>query len=354
MATIYDLFEVTSISAHTTYSEVNGNLLGVVDDVSSTALDDGEFDEGDSILIGGVSYTIDRIQEPSSSGRFTLDDGTDIPFNPRSESNLDVVFLTVSNGGDVRHFIIPNDSYGNMNVQSIRTGDIIDVAGNDAALVSTTNNQIQVVCFTRGTLIEGSDGDQIPVEDLQVDDPVMTLDNGIQHIRWIGMQSVRARTLQANMNLHPIHIPASALAPGLPTADLRVSPQHRILVRSKIAERMFQDKEVLVAAKQLIGLNGIYVDDSAMRVDYFHFLLDRHEVVFANGAACESLYLGQQAITTLPKSSQQEIFQLFPELTEFAGVPLGCRPMVPGRVARRLEMRHGKNAQPLMVERLMM
>ena len=61
MATIYDLFEVTSISANTTYSEAAGNLLGVVDSVSSSDLNDGEFDEGDDILIGGVFYNIDQI-----------------------------------------------------------------------------------------------------------------------------------------------------------------------------------------------------------------------------------------------------------------------------------------------------
>lgn len=103
MATIHDLFEVTDISQHTTYSHENGKLLGVVDNVSSRDLNDGEFDEGDRILIGGVSYRIDRIQEPESSGRFTQGDGTDRSFDHASEHNLDVAFLTVSNGGTTRH-----------------------------------------------------------------------------------------------------------------------------------------------------------------------------------------------------------------------------------------------------------
>ena len=103
MATVYDLFEVTGISENTTYSLALGNLLGVVNSASATDLDDGEFDIGDDFVIDGTTYTIDRIQEPSNSGRFTEGDGTLNSFNPQGESNLDAVFLTVSNGGDTRY-----------------------------------------------------------------------------------------------------------------------------------------------------------------------------------------------------------------------------------------------------------
>ena len=90
MATIYDLIEVTSISANTTYSEANGNLLGVVDGANGPELDDGEFDEGDLISIGGTTYTIDLIQEPSSSGSFLLGDGSTRTFSPQNEDNLEL------------------------------------------------------------------------------------------------------------------------------------------------------------------------------------------------------------------------------------------------------------------------
>lgn len=82
MATIFDLIEVTDISANTTYSQANGNLLGVVDGAVSSEFDDGEFDEGDVFTLGGQTYQIDLIQEPASSGRFTTGDGTDISFDP--------------------------------------------------------------------------------------------------------------------------------------------------------------------------------------------------------------------------------------------------------------------------------
>ena len=41
-----------------------------------------------------------------------------------------------------------------------------------------------------------------------------------------------------------------------------------------------------------------------------------HEVVFSNGAPTESLYIGSQALKTLTPEAREEIFALFPELSE--------------------------------------
>ena len=66
-------------------------------------------------------------------------------------------------------------------------------------------------------------------------------------------------------------------------ADLIVSPQHRMLVRSQIAQKMFGTPEVLVAAKQLCQLRGIDVVEDLVDVTYVHFLFDAHQIVLANG-----------------------------------------------------------------------
>ena len=302
MATFHDLFEVTGIFQHTTYSTSAGNLLGIVDNVSSSALNDGEFDEGDDILIGGTYYNIDRIQEPSSSGRFTLGDGSDVSFDPGSESNLDVVFLTVSNGGDVRHFIVPNDSYGDMNVQSIRTGEIKDVAGSDAAVISTTNNDVNIVCFASGSLIE-TPGGEVPIEELHVGSPVTTRGNGIQKIR-----TILVRELDFGRDperLKPILLDRNSLGPGRPRLPLCVSPQHRILVED------VEGKSVLVAAKALTDRKGIRQMRGKRRVAYFHLVFGRHEIIRANGVWTESFYPGPMAMRALPPEGRKEVRDIF-------------------------------------------
>jgi len=302
LASIFDLFEVTSISENTTYSLAAGNLLGVVDDFSSTELDDGEFDEGDIVQIGGVSYTIDLIQEPQSSGSFTLGDGSTQSFDPGAESNLDVIFLTVSDGSDVRYFIVPNDSYGDMNVQSIRTGQINDVAGNDAALVSKTDDNVNVVCFVTGSAIETPDG-PVPIEDLKAGDRVSTYRHGPQVIRMILVRTLDLAI--GSENLKPIAFEPDSLGPGRPTRRLCVSPQHRMLVADASGNK------VLVPAKSLTALKGVRVMKGKRKVTYFHLVFDRHEIIMSNGILTESFFPGPMALAYIPKSARDEICELF-------------------------------------------
>lgn len=350
MSTIFDLFEVTSIAANTTYSTANGNLLGFVDGLSGTSLSDGEFDVGDMVQIGGVSYRIDFIREPDSNGSFLLGDGTTRTFSPGSEANLSAVFLTMSRQGEIRHFVIPNDSYGNLNVQSITIGAITDVGGSDAAIISTFNNDINIVCFTGGTLIEGEGGALVPVAALTKGDLVMTADHGPRPIRWIGQRRITACDLARQPELRPVRIEAGALGIHVPRRTISLSPQHRVLVRSRIAARMFAEREVLVAATHLVGATGVSRDDTAQEVVYFHILLDRHEILFANGLACESLFIGEQALRAMPPEAKAEIMAIFPDLCRDGADMRPSRLLVQGRQGRRLADRHGRNRKAFLVD----
>ena len=98
-------------------------------------------------------------------------------------------------------------------------------------------------------------------------DLVRTLDHGLQPVRWVGARRLSAAELAAAEKLRPIRIRAGALGPGTPRADLLVSPQHRVLVRSRIAQRMFGTDEVLVAAKQLLQIDGIDNDNRPQGVE---------------------------------------------------------------------------------------
>ncbi|MBY5990161.1 Hint domain-containing protein [Roseovarius atlanticus] len=342
MATIHDLIEVTSISANTTYSTADGTILGVVDGASGTDLDDGEFDTGDLITIGGTTYTIDLIQEPSTSGSFLRGDGSTSTFGPQHESNLDVVFLTVSSGGTTRYFILPNDSYGALNVQSVTTGGITDVHANDAAVIGTADDAVNVVCFAAGTRIAAvSPGAEVAVEALAAGDLVLTADHGPQPVRAIERHALSAATLARNPHVRPIRIATGALGPGLPVEDLVVSPQHRILVRSKIAHRMFGQTEVLLPAKLLLGVAGVAVDMREGGVEYYHVVMDRHEVLRANGIGAESLYRGQEAMKALNTAHSAGL--AMPGAGPIAGQDVPARLFVTGGRGRRLVDRHVKN-----------
>ncbi|MDN3711604.1 Hint domain-containing protein [Paracoccus cavernae] len=205
-----------------------------------------------------------------------------------------------------------------------------------------------IVCFTRGTLIETEYGLRA-IEDLKAGDRVYTRDNGLKPISWIGASKLTGAALAAKANLRPIRIKAGALAPKVPSADLMVSPQHRILVRSKLAQRMFGTDEVLVAAKQLLQIEGIDIVEGLSEVEYFHMLFDQHEIVLSNGAETESLYTGKQALKSLGAAAREEIFAIFPELMGAEDVAQGARMLLSGRQARRLAVRHVQNNRDLVM-----
>lgn len=215
-------------------------------------------------------------------------------------------------------------------------------------MVTVTFSEIErVICFARGTLIRTARG-EVAVEELRLGDMVQTADRGFQPLRWLAARRLSAADLAAAPHLRPIRIRAGALGAGLPRRDLTVSPQHRILVRSKVAERMFGSPEVLVAARQLLELDGVDVVEDGRGVDYWHFMCDRHEVVFAEGLEAETLFTGPESLKAIPKECREELFTLFPELRTVGRPAMPpARPLPKGSACRRMVARHIRNGKPM-------
>lgn len=228
-------------------------------------------------------------------------------------------------------------------------GPRVEIAGLAGALANTEHTG--VTCFTRGTWIETLDGPR-RIEDLVTGDLVETLDEGYQPIRWIGSRKISALELDRHEQLLPIRIRAGALGQGLPVRDLCVSPQHRILVTSRIADRMFGSRSVLVAAKQLLQIEGIDVLREIEKVEYFHILFDKHQIIFSEGAPTESLFTGREALNAITPEARIEIFSIFPELMtlDAEALPAPVRMVPAGRKARKMAQRHVQNGLPLLEE----
>jgi hypothetical protein len=181
------------------------------------------------------------------------------------------------------------------------TYTVADGLGHAATGLVTLN---QVPCFVAGTRIRTPAG-EIPVERLRPGDLVVTRDGGPQPLRWVG-----SRTVPAEGAFAPICINAGTF--GRHRA-LRVSPQHRILVRDARAELLFGEPEVLVAARDLVNGRSITRRPGGL-VTYVHLMFDRHEVVWSEGLATESFQPGAQAGRMLDGPALDELLALFPEL----------------------------------------
>ncbi len=161
-----------------------------------------------------------------------------------------------------------------------------------------------VPCFGRGTRIKTEQG-YIAVEYLTIDHSVLTMDQGYQPINWIG-----SRVVCATDKLAPIVIEAGVLGN---TRTLRVSPCHRMLITGAKAQLLFGESEVLVAAKHLVGWDGIYVERTKT-VEYFHIMFESHQIIMAEGAMTESFFPGDACMNSMAIEAKEEIFTIFPEL----------------------------------------
>jgi len=143
---------------------------------------------------------------------------------------------------------------------------------------------------------------------------VWTKYDGYQPVRWIGMRQMSKTDLEAHANVRSIRIKAGALGQNMPERDLTVSPQHRILVNSKLARRLHGDDEMLVAAKHLLQVEGVDVELDMDSVTYVRFLFNRHQIVESEGAETESLFTVPEALKTADSAARVLILHLFPEL----------------------------------------
>lgn len=285
---------------------------------------------------GGAPATRNADSSIEGTAKVTLGDGTVITAN--------VVILQMDNGDVFVTNLINNNSLDNKNIDAI---EIATITGTNFSgyYASQTTTNANVVCFAAGTMIRTPSGD-VPVERLAQGDMVCTADNGAQPIRWIGARKVDSIDLAANPKLRPVHIRAGSLGGGLPTSDLLVSRQHRMLLSSQKMRTVCDKDEALVAAIRLTETSPhIFVDLDVEEVDYFHILFDQHQIIYANDAPSESLYTGKQALLALDRDAYDEIISLFPELSEPNHKPVSARYIPPNKMQKQisrvsLEMRN--------------
>ncbi|MEM9970941.1 MAG: Hint domain-containing protein, partial [Pseudomonadota bacterium] len=223
--------------------------------------------------------------------------------------------LDLTNAGPFRIVGETDDADGNS------TSGTLEFLFNDGTVRATaTFTEIEkiVPCFTPGTRIATMTGEK-PVEELAVGDRVITRDNGAQEVRWIGSKSLSGMQMAAAPQLQPILIRKGALGNGLPERDMLVSPQHRVLVNTPRVGMIFNEPEVLVAAKHLIDAEAGIVRVVPSETTYVHMMFDHHEVVLSDGAWTESFQPGDLAMAGITEGQRAEIEELFPELSGASG-----------------------------------
>ncbi len=285
---------------------------GAGDDVIDGGIDDDTIsgNEGNDTLIGGQGA--DTLSGGDDRDTFIGADDGDVVDGGTGGDDFDILDLTGVN------FEITSRTLDADGDSTSGTINLLDGAGAVTGSMSFAEIEQIVPCFTPGTRIATPRGERL-VEDLQVGDRIITRDNGIQDIGWIGARDMTGQELAGAEHLNPILIRKGALGNGLPERDMMLSPNHRVLVANDKTALYFEDREVLVAAKHLTGLDGIDRLDVS-RVTYIHFMFAQHEVVLSDGSWSESFQPGDMSLKGVGNAQRTEILELFPELKTSEGI----------------------------------
>lgn len=232
------------------------------------------------------------VTEGVSDGVFDIDAPEQITGNPGTDeyrgtnANGDVAQDTPAGGID--YFLFSNETYAN--------GELVPplIAADRA-----------VVCFAAGTLIKTASGD-VPVEQLQIGDQVITEEGHATLLRWVGRQTLVKSFMRARAQL--VRIGAGALGNR---ADLYVTGDHGMVL----------DGCVINASALVNGeaISWVPLSDTPERQVVYHVETEAHEVIIANGAASES-YLDRPS---------RALFDNFAEYTALYGAehPIAENPM---------------------------
>jgi hypothetical protein len=142
-------------------------------------------------------------------------------------------------------------------------------------------------CFLKGTKIRTAEGERA-IENLAIGDLIPTMFGGLRPVRWIGRYPFKKTDPSKPWvkDARPVRVARSALASGVPHADLYVTGGHSLLIDG-----------VLVPAEMLINGTTIIRDEAREydELEFFHVKLESHDVIYAEGAPAETLLNVQES-----------------------------------------------------------
>jgi hypothetical protein len=133
-------------------------------------------------------------------------------------------------------------------------------------------------CFLKGTRVLTSRG-EARIEDLSIGDPVKTMRGEDLPIKWIGRNTFRRSGASWPKSVVPIRVSRFAIDDHTPHSDLYLSPRHALFIDGFLME-----------VRDLV--NGTSIAPAAPpdmeTIEYFHIVLNTHEVIWAEGAPVET------------------------------------------------------------------
>ncbi|MEM9249335.1 MAG: Hint domain-containing protein [Pseudomonadota bacterium] len=248
-------------------------------------------------MAGHDVYVIDQTSPGfptnAANGNFYPDDAVAL-IDPNGQA---LQFLSYMNN-TVTGTSGPVSGMTSVDVGDARAGQSLqsDDGGASYYVQDVPNSGVIPVCFAKGTRISTPHGAR-RIEDLRPGDLVTCAGGGTTVIQWIGSWSSMFEAVEDRQK--PVQIKKGALGPNCPSRDLVVSGQHRIAVGMAGQLSALFREPWFVPAKALAALPRIRVMAGKRSTEMFHLLCAEHAIILAEGAAAETLLLGDQALKSL-------------------------------------------------------
>jgi antigen 43 len=136
-----------------------------------------------------------------------------------------------------------------------------------------------LICYLRGTRIRSEHGD-VAIEAIKTGDLVAVRRDGkdvFEPVVWVGQGSVDPSRHAYVEEAAPIRVKANAIAPGQPSRDLLLTPEHCLILDG-----------FCVPAKLLVNGGSITSERNHSPYTFYHVELERHGALIAEGALAES------------------------------------------------------------------
>jgi hypothetical protein len=185
--------------------------------------------------------------------------------------------------------------------------------GSLGAVSLVVEGDVVLPCFAAGTRIATEDGERA-IERLRVGDLVRTAGGGLRRIVWIGARAVDCARHPRPQTVRPIRVRAGAFGPGLPSRDLRLSPDHAVFA---------PETGGLVPVKCLVDGAAVRQERVA-KVRYLHLELEAHALVLAEGLAVESFLDTGNRVAF---ANGGPVVQAFPDFAARMWEAMGCAPL---------------------------
>lgn len=215
--------------------------------------------------IGGQTLGLDSLGGTTIAG---MAQGRTIDLHNTTVTDLallpgNLLRLTLSNSGTLDLRLDPAQSFAGAYFHHA-------AAGADSLITESS-----LPCFAAGTRILTELG-EVAVEALEVGLHVLTAGGVARPITWLGHRRVDCARHPAPRDVQPIRIAAGAFAPGVPRAALCLSPDHAISIDGRLIPVRYLE-------------NGTTIrQEAAGVITYWHVELATHDVLLAEGLACES------------------------------------------------------------------